>query len=308
MIIRKIASTALNFATGGAWGTAKWIGRRFKGDGNRQTFFGRVAVFLVGHMVFSAMTGAISPWGLLKAGLRGVLYLSLAIIHMAGGEGRLPPEEGVRAKGAIVKFKEGAADRFEKLKEAMERKAEDERRKHESEIAELKRAADAKAIQESIAKIQKQAEEEAKLKRLELACQRAQISAKLKAEKRAATRAAGAAKFAAQNYGIWGPSAAAKYEEHFRAIGEEAQYSSILSDALSRVGVYTGYHPELCWAYRKNNPEFGEKQFLERIGPVEDWNAYARSLPGQNRNFYSIKGDVLTTDPGFIEPYQEAKP
>ena len=173
----RIIGTALNVATGGAWGALKWLGRRFKGNGDKQTFFGRVAVFVAGHAVFSAMTGAISLWGLFKMFGRSILYLCLAILHLAGGEGKLPAEEDAKAKGFIAKTKDAMDDRMERMKAAME----DRRQKIEEELARKKREIEERDFASEISRKKREAEDEIARKRAELEGREREIADQAKA-------------------------------------------------------------------------------------------------------------------------------
>ena len=305
MGLRRIAGLILNILTGGTWGLAKWGWSKLWGAGTRDTFAKKVAVVAVANLVVSVIVGKIGIWKLLHS----LSYILAMILAMLGWKLEPPKDDQETAQTVMARLKEEA-----------DKKLDEMRSRHEAEITELKRAADAKTLSEGIEKLQKQSEEEARRKRIELSCLRAQIAGKAKAEALAAVRAASKAQYSFSNMGFFGPSDEAKQREKNRERDELHTQEVPLARELAKVGHITHdwADPDLCKDYLQKNPSFREKIFLDRIGPVEAWNAFVRTIPNQYRNdykmphgFYFVTVDGWSTsrsDPGFIEPYQATDP
>lgn len=307
-MIRKIAGTTLNVATGGAWGAAKWIGRRFKGDGNRQTLPGRVAVFVLGNLVLSVLMGRIGIWKIIK----GIGYVLAVILAFLGWDVRPPAEDQAAGHSFVEKVKDAAEERFEKMKEKMEREAEELRRKHDAEINELKHAADAKTLQEGIEKLHKQAEAEVERKKVEAAVAARFQLARAKAEKMEAARSA--VKLRAS---LRGPDWLGRIppRTEFDTARENAAVYNLWMEqrqqllvALARAGIYTSWgwsNAEMsrsCEAYKNRRLSVPEN-YENQAGPIEDWNAFQRTNDGIQLQFFLANSGIETKqDPGPIEP------
>ncbi len=316
-MIKAIVGTVVHVATGGAWGALKWLARRFKGNGDRQTFLGRVATFVVGNIALSCLLGRISPWELLKVFGRSILYLCLAVLHLAGGEGKLPDEEDAKAKGFIAKAKDAVDDRMERMKEKLEHEAEEQRKKFDAELTELKRAKDAKELSDGIAKLRKQAEDDASTRKQEVEGARRQLSAKAKAEKLVMVRAASKAKATFKAPGLWGgiPAQTAydidREKGRSRAEWIEQQQGYMLD--LAKVGIVTPWgwpNSEMRALYEqyKDNRYDAARMYDDCVGPVEDWNAFQRTNDIEERIFFNVHGVPLKHDPGPIEPFSWEHP
>jgi hypothetical protein len=111
-------------------------------------FVSRVASFVVGHMIFSLLTGALGFWGLAK-GIGLILSIPAALIlWVCGGRPDLPHFAKEDARSVISRVKEGLEDKKEdaierlRLKrEAMQERWQDNKEEISDEIGRRKRRA-----------------------------------------------------------------------------------------------------------------------------------------------------------------------
>lgn len=89
------------------------------------TFLGRVCSFVVGHLVFSLITGAIGFWGIVK-GFGMILAIPSAILlYLLGGKGELPGFIQNDAKGVMRRAGEALGDKKEELYDRLRREKEE---------------------------------------------------------------------------------------------------------------------------------------------------------------------------------------
>jgi hypothetical protein len=104
----------------------------------RPTFMGRVSSFLVAHLLLALITGAIGIGAIFKFGGKIIVIICALIIHVAGGDPRLPddgqPEEqryidGPRdfIAGKRDAFREGWDSRKPMIKQGVEERVKDTR-------------------------------------------------------------------------------------------------------------------------------------------------------------------------------------
>jgi hypothetical protein len=88
------------------------------------SFSSRVTSFVVGHLVFSVITGTLGFWGIMK-GIGMILAIPAAILlWMVGGKPDLPEFAKEDARGAITRVKEALADKKDELEERWQEKKE----------------------------------------------------------------------------------------------------------------------------------------------------------------------------------------
>jgi ribosomal protein L37AE/L43A len=145
----KVFSLGLNVLTGGAWGVARWFFGLFKPKEGKRTFFGAVMIWLVGHSLFLMMTGAISPWAI----LRGVGYVLATTLTFGGYEVKPPQEE----RTAIQRAQEAIDHRLKQVADAAEEKARKIREEADAKVAEIQQKFEHEATQRGLEhKIQSQ--------------------------------------------------------------------------------------------------------------------------------------------------------
>ena len=288
MPFKRSAGVALNVATGGTWGLLKWIGRRFKGEDGRTSFLGRVSVFVTGHAIFSMLTGAISPWEILKIIVRAILYLSVAALHMAGGEGRLPGEEQANLQTTIHRIEKTSGDKMEEMQRASL-----------SRIAELG---------ERIETLQKKSQEQANKAKIASDVTIRFQMARAKAEKLEALREAARLKASIRLPNLFGSLPPRDIERENDAVAH-AWYEQLrsLNTALARGGVrgpcgVSDADREAYDSYLKKGIMPWDS-YDSQAALMEEWNAFERTNTGFGVSmFIDSYGVSSRQDPGPLQP------
>lgn len=108
---------------------------------HRVGFWNRVGTYLVGHFIFSMLTGVISIWGLMKYST----YVMAAMCSLAGWH-MTPPEEVQQEKTTLIaRAKERFKEETEEIKERAKEESIKIRLAAEAEAAEIKEKAKQKA-------------------------------------------------------------------------------------------------------------------------------------------------------------------
>jgi hypothetical protein len=125
LAIAAVAATSLRFVWGFLLKRAQRPPAAPGGHyGRPPSFGGRVMSFVVGHMVFSLITGTLGFWGIMKF-IGTILAIPAAILLWAlGGKPDLPWFAKDDARGAIVRVEEVLADKKDELEERWHDKKE----------------------------------------------------------------------------------------------------------------------------------------------------------------------------------------